>query len=53
MVTKFCNPSLVCYTGKMFVNMSKIRTNCFLTLQSDIFKIICDLPKWAQESEWM
>ena len=48
MVTKFCTPG--CYTGKMlFANASKIIRNWFLTLQLDIFKIICNLPKWAQE----
>ena len=53
MVTKFCTPTPGCYTGKMFVNVLKIRTNSFLIPQPDISKIICDLPKWAQESEWM
>ena len=53
MVTKFCTPTPGCYTGKMFVNVSKIRTNSFLIPQPDISKIICDVPKWAQESEWM
>ena len=36
-----------CYTGKMlFANASKTITNWFLTLQPDIFKIICNLPNW-------
>ena len=39
-----------CYVGKMlFANTSKIIRNWFLTLQPDIFKIICNLPKWAKE----
>ena len=43
-----------CYTGKMlFANVSKIMRNWFLTLQSDIFKVICSLPKCAQERAWM
>ena len=37
----------------LFVNASKIKTNWFLTLEPDIFKIICNLPKWAQERAWM
>ena len=39
-----------CYMGKIFfANASKIIRNWFLTLQPDIFQIICNLPKWAQE----
>ena len=54
MVTKFCTPPPGCYTREMlFANASKIITNWFLTLQPDIFKIICNLPKWAQERAWM
>ena len=50
MVTKFCTLHPGYYTGKMlFANASKIITNWFLTLQPDIFKIICNLPKRAQE----
>ena len=50
MVTKFCTPPPGCYTGKMlFANASKIKTNCFITLQPDIFKIISNLPNWAIE----
>ena len=54
MVTKFCALPPGCDTGKMsFANASKIITNWFLTLQPDIFKIICNLPKWVQERAWM
>ena len=49
MVTKFCSPPPGCYTGKILANVSKIIKNWFLTLQPDIFKIICNLPKRAQE----
>ena len=39
-------PTQGCYTGKtLFTNVSKIIRNWFLTLQPDIFKIICNLPK--------
>ena len=37
----------------LFANVSKIVRNWFLTLQPDIFKIICNLPKWAQVRAWM
>ena len=41
-----------CYTGKMlFANASKIIRNWFLTLQPDIFKIICNIPKWHQKGQ--
>ena len=54
MVTKFCTLHPGYYTGKiLFANASKIITNWFLTLQPDIFKIIRDLPKWAQDRTWM
>ena len=50
MGTKFGTPPPGYYKGKMFfANASKITTNWFLTLQPDIFKIIRNLPKWAQE----
>ena len=50
MVTKFCTPPPGCYTREMlFANASKIITNWFLTFQPDIFKMICNLPKRAQE----
>ena len=52
MVIKFCTPPLGCYTEKMLSdNASKIIANWFLTLQPDIFKIICNLPNWAQEMD--
>ena len=48
--TIFYIPLPGCYTGKMlFANASKIITNWFLTLQPDIFEIICNLQKCAQE----
>ena len=54
MVTKFCTLHPGYYTGKMlFANASKIITNWFLTLQPDIFKIIRNLPMWAQKRAWM
>ena len=54
MVTKFCNPHTNCYIGKiLFAKASKIITNWLLTLQLDIFNIIGNLPKWAQENAWM
>ena len=35
-----------CYTGKMmFANASKIIRSWFLTLQLDVFKIVCNLTK--------
>ena len=53
MVTKFCTPPPGFYTGKiLFANASKIITNWFLTLRSDIFKIICNLPKLARDAIW-
>ena len=33
----------------LFANLSKIIRNWFLTLQPDVFKTFCNLPKWAQE----
>ena len=33
----------------LFANLSKIIRNWFLTLQPDVFKFFCNLPKWAQE----
>ena len=53
MVTKM-NPTPGCYTGKMFFAIaSKIIKTWFLTLQSDSFYVICNLPKWTQEKAWM
>ena len=53
MVAKFCTTHPDCCTGKtLFANVSKIKTNWFLPLQRDISKIICNLPKWAQERAW-
>ena len=50
MVTELCTPPPGCYIGKMlFANALKIIKNWFLTLQPDIFRIICNLLKWAQE----
>ena len=47
-------PNSARYAWKMlFANASKITRNWFLTLQPDIFLIICNLPKWAQEREWI
>ena len=47
-VTKFCTPSF--HTGKMlFADASKIMRNWFFVLQPDIFLIVCNLPKRAQE----
>ena len=37
----------------LFANALKIIRNWFLTLQPDIFKIICKLPKWAQKRACM
>ena len=37
----------------LFATASKIIGNWFLTFQPDIFKIICNLPNWAQERAWM
>ena len=51
MVTKFCIQPPGCYT-MLFANVSKIITNWFVILQPDIFKIICNLTKWAQERAW-
>ena len=49
-VTKFCTLPSGCYTGKMLVaKASKTIRNWLSTLQPDIFKVICNLPKWAQE----
>ena len=49
MVTNFCTPPPGCYTGKMlFAIASKIIKNWFLTLQPDVFNIICNLPKWPK-----
>ena len=54
MFTKFCTQPPGCYTGEiLFANASKVMTNWFLTLQPNILKIICNLPKWAQERAWM
>ena len=36
----------------MFANVSEIKGNWFLTLHPDIFKIIYNLPKWAQQGVW-
>ena len=48
------HPKGKCYTGKMlFANASKIIRNWFVTVQPNIFKIIFNLPKWAQERVWM
>ena len=42
-----------CYTRKLlFANSSKIIRNWFLTLRPNIFKVIWNLPKWAQEKAW-
>ena len=47
-------PTPCCYIVKMlFAHASKIIRNWFLTFQPDIFQIICNLPKWAQERAWM
>ena len=54
MVKEFCTPPPGYRTGKMlFANASKIIANWFLTLQPDIFKIISNLSKWAQEGACM
>ena len=37
----------------LLANARKIIRNWFLTLQPDIFKIICNLLKWAQERAWI
>ena len=52
MVIKFCTAPLGWYTEKMLSdNASEIIANWFLTLQPDIFKIIFNLPNWAQEMD--
>ena len=51
MVTKICTPPQVATQKMVFANASKM-INWFLTLQPDLFKIICNLPKWAQEKAW-
>ena len=54
MITKFGTEPPGCYSGKMLsAKASKIITIWFLTLQPDIFRIICNLPKWAQEKLWI
>ena len=55
MITKFCNPLPGYYTKKMwFANASKIKANWLLTLELVLtLKMICNLPKWAQERTWM
>ena len=55
MVTKFCTPLPGYYTRKiLFANESKIKANWFLTLELVLaLKMICNLPKWAQERTWM
>ena len=52
MVTKICTPPQVATQKMFFANASKMIRNWFLTFEPDLFKIICNLPKWAQEKIW-
>ena len=49
MITKLCPHPQAATQGKCCLLMLQK----FLTLQPDIFKIICILSNWAQERAWM